>query len=152
MSTLSAVTYQASDLSRNYRSILNSARQEDTLIRDTDGETLILLSLDRAQRDRTMAGLLSDFTRLLRAYSVGDESGVVNSGSFSFASLLSVDMRRALIDELYNALQIAQSGGALESVHDIIEDWIVTAQIWSNEELRDEVLEVDENPPADVLI
>lgn len=151
MSSLSAMTYQASDLSRNYRSILNSARQEDTLIRDTDGETLILLSLNRAQRDRTMAGLLSDFTRLLRAQSRSDESGIVNSGRFSFASLLSPDMRMELVDELYDALQIAQSGGALDSVHDIIEDWIVTAQVWSNDELRDEVLAVDEVPPADVL-
>jgi hypothetical protein len=55
MSSFSGMTYQASDLSRNYRSVLNSARQEDTLIRDTDGATLILLSLDRALRDRTMA-------------------------------------------------------------------------------------------------
>lgn len=151
MSSISAMTYQASDLSRSYRSILNRARQEDTLIRDTDGETLILLSLDRAQRDRTMAGLLSDFTRLLRAQSRSDDSGIVNSGRFSFASLLSPDMRTELIDELYDALQIAQSGGALDSVHDIIEDWIVTAQVWSNDELRDEILAVDEVPPADVL-
>ena len=151
MSSFGGMTYQASDLSRNYRSVLNSARQEDTLIRDTDGETLILLSLDRALRDRTMAGLLSDFTRLLRAQSRSDEGGIVNSGRFSFASLLSPDMRMELVDELYNALQIAQSGGALDSVHDIIEDWIVTAQVWSNDELREEILAVDEELPADVL-
>lgn len=60
-------------------------------------------------------------------------------------------MRIELVDELYDALQIAQSGGALDSVHDIIEDWIATAQLWSNDELCDEVLAVDEVPPADVL-
>ena len=151
MSSLSVVTYQASDLSRNYRSILNSARQEDTLIRDTDGETLILLSLERAQRDRTMAGLLSDFTRLLHAQSMADESGIINSGRFSFASLLPPEMRMELVNELYVALQIAQSGGALDSLYDLIEDWIVTAQVWSNDELREEVLAVDEIPPADLL-
>ena len=152
MSTMSALTFQASDLSRNYRSVLNSARQEDTLIRDTDGETLILLSLERAQRDRTMAGLLSDFTRLLRAQIQGDENGVIGSGRFSFASLLSPEMRMELVDELYNALQVAQSGGSLDSVHDIIEDWIVTAQVWSNDELVREVVEVDDVPPIDELI
>jgi len=98
-----------------------------------------------------MAGLLSDFTRLLHAQSRSDEGGIVNSGRFAFASLLSPDMRMELVDELYNALQIAQSGGALEPVHDIIEDWIVTAQVWSNDELRDEILAVDDELPADVL-
>lgn len=152
MSNLSVMTYQASDLSRNYRAVLNSARQEDTLIRDTDGETLILLSLDRAQRERIMASLLSDFTRLLRAQSQADELGIVNSGRFSFASLLPADMRKELVEEIYAALQVAQSGGTLDSLHDAIEDWIVTAQVWSNSELRDEILAVDETPPAAVLI
>ncbi len=152
MSNLNVMTYQASDLSRNYRAVLNSARQEDTLIRDTDGQTLILLSLDRAQRERTMAGLLSDFTRLQRAQSQADEFGIVNSGRFSFASLLPADMRKELVEEIYAALQVAQSGGALDSLHDAIEDWIATAQVWSDDELRDEILAVDATPPADVLI
>ena len=101
------MTYRASALSGNYRSILESARQADTLRSETGRELLILLS---------------------------------------------PEMRRQLVDELYNALQIAQSEGALKSIHEIIEDWIMTAQVWSNEELRDEVLEFDVNPPADVLI
>lgn len=151
MSNLIATTYQASDLSRNYRAVLNSARHDDTLIRDTDGETLILLSLDRAQRDRTMAGLLSDFTRLLHAQSQGDLLGIVNSGRFSFASLLPNEMRLELVEELYAALQVAQSGGALNSLHGAIEDWIVTAQVWANDQLRGEIFTVDNPLPAHTL-
>jgi hypothetical protein len=107
MSRVSAVTHEASDSSRNYGSILKSARQEETRTRSADRATLILLS---------------------------------------------PKMRRELVDELYNALQIAQSGNALDEIHDIIGDWIATAQVWSNEELRNEVIEVDANPPAEVLI
>lgn len=151
MSDSNVMTYQVSDLSRNYRAVVNSARREDTLIRDTDGETLIILSLERAQRDRTMAGLSADFTRLFRAVTLSDEIGVVNSGRFSFASLLPAEMRSEMVEELYVALQVAQSGGALDSLHDTIEDWIVTAQVWADNELRDEIFEVDENPPVDVL-
>lgn len=152
MSDPNVMTYQVSDLSRNYRAVVNSARHEDTLIRDTDGETLIILSLERAQRDRTMAGLSADFTRLFRAVTLSDEIGVVNSGRFSFASLLPAELRTEMVEELYVALQVAQSGGALDSLHDTIEDWIVTAQVWADKELRDEIFEVDENPPVDVLV
>jgi hypothetical protein len=146
------VTYQVSDLARHYREVVDNAKHEDTLIRDKDGETLVMLSLDRAQRDRSIAGIASDFTRLLRAVAMSDEIGVVNSGRFSFTSLLPADMRSEMVDETYAALQVAQSGGAMVSLHDVIEDWIATAEVWADTGLREEIFEDANDPPADVLI
>jgi len=151
MADISSTTYQASDLSRNYRHVLNSARQEDTLIRDTDGETLLMLSLDRARRDRTMSTLLADFARLLHAHSKGDRLGIINSGKFSFAALLPNELQNEMLEDIYAALQIAQSGGSLDSVNELIEDWIATSDVWANDNLRQEIFAVDVIPPADVL-
>jgi hypothetical protein len=64
------VIYQASDLNRQGRAILDAARQGEARIRDTNGASLLLLSEERVQISTELLQISSNLVTLLEALTV----------------------------------------------------------------------------------
>jgi len=144
-----AVTFQVSDLAKNYRNVLDQARRSRAMIRDEDGETLVRMSVGDLWRDSQMAEFVRDLLRLERAVSRGDNDDVIASGSLSWVSVLPLESQQRFVEELYGPVQVALSGGPISPVHDLIADWMATADTWADVDLRQELLGYATEPLVD---
>ena len=144
-----AVTFQVSDLAKNYRNVLDQARRSRAMIRDKDGETLVMMPVGDLWRDSQMAEFARDLLRLERAVSRGDNDDVIASGSLSWVSVLPLESQQLIDEELYGRVQVALSGGPIGPVRDLIADWMATAETWADVDLRQELLEDATEPLVD---
>ena len=144
-----AVTLQGSDLDKNYRNVLDQARRSRAMIRDKDGEPLVMMPVGDLWRDSQMADFVRDLLRLERAVSRGDDDGVIASGSLSWVSVLLLESQQRFVEELYGPVQVTLSGGPIGPVHDLIADWMATTETWADVDLRQELLEDATEPLVD---
>ncbi len=119
------------------------------MIRDEDGETLVMMPVGDLWRDSQMAEFVRDLLRLERAVSRGDNDGVIASGSLSWVSVLPLESQQLFVEELYGPVQVALSGGPIGPVSGLITDWMATAETWADVDLRQELLEDATEPLVD---
>ncbi len=134
------VIYQASDLNRHGRAILNAARQGEARIRDTNGASLLLLSEERVQISRDLLQIASNVVTLLEALAVPvDERSPLAYGDWTWLRHLDEDGRLDFKDEMLGLLAVALrecSQVALDAVDEAIGAWRVTAETLADPERR----------------
>ena len=148
----SATTYQVTDLARNYRDVLDEARVGEAFLRDKDGTTLIVTGAEDVRKNRELVSLSSDLFRLFHAVTSNRTDEVVNSGQFAWLTVFPETDRRTFVDEVLEPMLVALSGGPLRPLLDLIEDWKVTASVWADEELREELTARADAPLHDVTL
>lgn len=138
-------TYQVSDLAKRRLDVVARARRGGALIRDKDGLALMLSPADDVVRNERLIAIAGDFLRLL------DKSANPTSfGSLSWLTVFDEDGRRAFLNELRVPLIVALSGGPTVPVEELLSDWQATAETWSDEALRDELMRPLTRPLHDI--
>ena len=133
-------TYQVTDLARNHREVVDMARHGGALIRDKDGVALILAPAGEITQDHELAKLASDFIRLYTTMEVPPEQRTVAGyGNFAWLRVFEEEYQRQFISELSDPLLVALSGGPLDVVMSLIEDWKATALTYADDDLRFEL-------------
>jgi hypothetical protein len=129
---MTTVIYQASDLNRQGRAILNAARQGEARIRDTNGVSLLLLSEERVQISNELLHIASNLLTLLEALTVPeDERSPLAYGEWTWLRHLDEDDRLDFKSEILRNLAVAlreHSRGALNAVEEAIDAWRTTAE------------------------
>lgn len=148
----SATTFQVTDLARNYRDVLDEARVGEAFLRDKDGTTLVVTVAEDVKRNRELVSLSSDLFRLFRAVTSNRTDDVVNSGQFAWLSVFPEADRKGFVDAVFEPMLVALSGGPLRPLLDLIEDWKVTAAVWADEDLREELTARADAPLHDVTL
>lgn len=142
-------TFQATDVARRSREVLDSGQAGGTLIRDKDGVVLLLAPAEDIARQEELAVVAADFLRLHRVIAT-DERDVGSYGGFGWVSVFDLEDQRRFAAELEAPLLMALSGGPVEQLRNLIDDWRATAEVWAEEELRAELQEPLDEPLADV--
>ncbi len=145
----SVVAYQATDLARHHREVIDAARKGRAIVRDKDGTALILAPAADIQRTDEIEDLAVE---LIRARQALDQLGLNSPGAYgrlSWLSALPDDDRRQCLDELAEALLIAASGTSLRPVEILIDDWRATAEAWADPDTRAALLAREQTPLAD---
>lgn len=154
MSTMSLGTaFQATDLQRNHRLVLDEARERPTLIRDKDGVMLQVGLADDIRRSDYLRKVMLDVIRLHLALALAVEYRSPSLyGSFGWASILPEEDQHKFLEELTDQIFISGDSGDSGDLEDLIEDWKVTALTWADESLRDVLTEDIETPPAGISL
>ena len=139
--TVAKAAFQVTELQRNYRVVLSEARESGALIRDKDGLMLIIQPAGDAQRTEFLNELMADALRMSKVLqSPQSERSPAHYGSLAWASVLTGKDQKEFLQALIDQLLITQYSGSMEPLDDLLGDWQATARIWSDEELRDELL------------
>ncbi|HEX5266560.1 MAG TPA: hypothetical protein VFW24_07290 [Acidimicrobiales bacterium] len=141
-------TFQATDVARRSREVLDSARAGGTLIRDKDGVVLLLALAEDVARQDELTVIAADFLRLQRALAT-EAPDVGAYGGFGWVSVFGRDDQRRFGFELEAPLLLALSGGPIQALRDLIDDWKATAEVWTDEALREELSVALEEPLYD---
>ncbi len=136
--TPAAAAYQVTDLVRNHRAVVQQARRGGALIRDKDGTALLLTLAADVARDNELRRVAADYLRLgITLDEVPGRRTVAAYGGFAWLVALEEKHQREFLEDLSSQLLVALSGGPLQPVVDLIEDWKATAATYADEELRD---------------
>ncbi len=141
------VAYQATDLARRHRAVIDSARSGQALVRDKDGTALLLApaaDIERAERVAELALALIKVRQALDAPPNG--RSVALYGDLAWVSTLPEEQQRACLGELTDALLVAASGTSLRNVDLLLDDWRATADSWADPDTRARLL-AEETPP-----
>lgn len=142
-----AIAYQATDLVRNHREVIDAARRGSALIRDKDGLALIMAPAEETRRTREIGDLALD---LVRAASVilpgGAERSAGAYGGMAWLSVLPIESQRQFFHEMSAALVVAASGTTLRPVEILLDDWRATAEAWADPDIRDRLLADEDSP------
>ena len=149
MTIAPAIAYQATDLARNHRQVLDTARNGGALIRDKDGLALRLAPADEQDRERDVADLALDLVRAALAIFEGGGSAA-RFGDLGWVSVLPLDSQRRFFAEMGDAVLLAASGLSLRNVELLIGDWKATAESWADQDARDQLLAGAPEPPLDI--
>lgn len=130
-------SFQATDLQRNARDVLNAARTpEGALIRDKDGTNFLVSLAGRASRDGYALEGLTNVLRILRLTSLDEaQRDPVLYGELAWVSALPVDAQVEFAWAYANAIQSIASTG-LGPVEDLIYDWQQTARVHGDTKLH----------------
>lgn len=152
MTTMNLGTaFQATDLQRNHRLVLDEARERPTLIRDKDGVMLQVSLADEIRRNDYLRKVMFDVMRLRLALASPSESrSPFLYGSFGWASILPEEDQHEFLREVTNQIFVSEDSGDSQKLEDLIEDWKVTALTWADESLRDVLTEDIETPPVGI--
>jgi hypothetical protein len=126
------VIFQASDLNRRGRAILDAARHGAARIRDTNGASLLLLPEEHVEIDRALLEHASNLVTFLEALKVPEESrSTLSYGDWTWARSLDEEDRRELAHEASQLFAIAareRSRTSLAALDDALHAWRVTAE------------------------
>lgn len=139
MTLAPAVAYQATDLARSHRQVLDAARNGGALIRDKDGLALLMAPAEDLDRERVVADLALDLVRAALAIFKGDRSAA-SFGSLGWVSVLPPESQRLFFSEMSEALLVASSGLSMRDVELVLGDWKATAESWTDPEAREQLL------------
>ena len=146
-----AIAYQATDLARNHRQVIDAARQGSALIRDKDGVALLMAPADEIERTQEVADLALDLVRAARALlAEGTEASPASYGNLGWLSVLPVESRARFFAEMSDALFVAASGLTMRPVELLLDDWRATAESWADPDIRERLLAGSPEPLADV--
>jgi hypothetical protein len=141
MSIVPDLTFQATDLARRSREVLIAARtQSGAIIRDKDGESLLVEPATRSGRAQyELAGLRNGF-RVLRLLALPAESrDPVLYGELAWLAALPAADQQQFVWEYVRALEAIDATGP-EVVEQLLYEWRQTARAWADEALRGELL------------
>jgi hypothetical protein len=151
MAVRDAVTYQATDLARNHRDVIDAARGGGALIRDKDGTTLVMAPAAEISRTQEIADLALDLLRVEQALeSTEAPRSAASYGGLAWLSVLPDDSQRRFLTEVGEELLMAASGTSLAPVGHTLADWRATAEAWADPETRDALLADEVAPLRDV--
>jgi hypothetical protein len=146
-SSSAAVAYQATDLARHHREVIDAARAGRALVRDKDGTALILAPAADIERNEEIAGLALELVRVRQAIEQPDERrSPAAYGELAWVSVLPEADQRQFLDELTEALLVAASGTALRPVELLIGDWRATAEAWADPDTRAALIAKEKAP------
>lgn len=145
-------TYQVTDFARRYREVLDEAREREVLVRDKDGTTLVVTVAEEVSKNRELVSISSDLFRLIHSVATGRADEVANSGQFAWVSVFPDVDRKRFVDEVMGSFLVALSGGPLRPFSNLVDDWKITAEVWADERLRDELMAPVDAPLVDVSL
>jgi Family of unknown function (DUF6247) len=122
--------FQASDLAKSRRDFIGAGRSGRALLRDTDGFGLIMVPLSDWECTKAVSARAFDVLRTETALRRSD----VRPAELPFGWLLEfdVDDRQEFLNEVRDALSVAETTHDLEPVETCIRDWIRTAKALSD--------------------
>jgi len=141
------VAYQATDLARNHREVIDAARRGEALIRDKDGTALVLAPAAELGRIREISSIALDLLRAQRAADSSDRGDPTRYGDLAWISVLPEASQRDFAREMTDALLLAASGTSVRPVEVLIGDWRATAEAWADSDTRERLL-ADEPQPS----
>lgn len=144
-------TFQATDLARRSREVLSAARTSTgAIIRDKDGESLLVEPAARSGRVRYELAGMRNAVRLLRLLDLPeDRRDPVLYGEFAWVAALSAADQRQFAWEFVVALESMDATGP-EPIEHLLYEWRQTARAWADEALRGELTSPLVAPLADV--
>jgi hypothetical protein len=143
-------TFQATDLARRSREVLVAARTSTgAIIRDKDGESLLVEPAGRSGRVRYELAGMRNAVRVLRLLDMpADTRDPVLYGELAWVAGLDEDDQRLFAWEFVRALEAIDATGP-EPVEQLLYEWRQTARAWADDELRGELsTPLSEPPPA----
>jgi hypothetical protein len=151
--TYAGNAFQATDLQRNHRVVLDAARESGAVVRDKDGLLLLIQPAEVAQRGEYIAEVLWSAACLERALQIPPTMRrPAMYGSFAWISVMPEDDQKQFLTEVIDQVLISRNSGSKEKLEVFIEDWKVTALTWSDEDLREELTQDLDRPLHDVVL
>lgn len=148
-----ALAYQATDLARHHREVIDAARSGRALVRDKDGTVLILTLASDFDRNDDIAGLALEMVRVQQTISQPPNRRLANGyGGWAWLSVLPDEDQRRFVEEMTATLLVAASGTSLRPVELLIGDWRATAEAWADPDTRERLLAEETAPLADVVL
>lgn len=145
--------FQPTDLQRNHRAVLDAARESSAVIRDKDGLLLIIRPAEQAQLQEYVAEALWSAVCLQRALQQAAAGrGPAMYGPFAWVSVMPEDDQKQFLQEVVDQVLVSKNSGSKEKLENLIEDWRASALTWSDEELREELMQDLEDPLHDVVL
>lgn len=134
-------TFQATDLARRSRDVLVAARTSTgAIIRDKDGESLLVEPAGRSGRVRYELAGMRNAVRVLRLLDMpADTRDPVLYGELAWVAGLDEGDQRLFAWEFVRALEAIDATGP-EPVEQLLYEWRQTARAWADDELRGELL------------
>ena len=149
MPPIRTVAYQATDVARRAREVVDRARESSVLIRDKDGTLLSLGLAADVETSSRLVDLLSGLVRLETLERMPRSQRTIAAfGSFAWAVSLSDDDFHTFVTELEEAALRAVGDNDLDRIEDLLYDWKATAAIAADPELAAE-LSTDLTEPID---
>ena len=131
-------SFQATDLQRRAREVLDAARRpEGALIRDKDGTNFQVMLAGRAGNDSYALAGLTDVLRVLRLTRLPEaERDATLYGELGWLAALPLDAQTDFAWAYARAIQAIPATG-VGPVEDLLYDWVQTARTWSDAALRE---------------
>jgi hypothetical protein len=144
------VMYQATDLARKSRDVLEAARHGRALIRDKDGTAFEILLAGTSSRQRFVFAGMQRFIQTLSLLEIerGRRDPVLY-GDFAWLAALPDDEQRRFIWEYVRAIEAALGIGP-EVVDQLVHEWQQTARVYADPDLLAELTADVAAPLADV--
>ncbi len=154
MSTIYAGNaFQATDLQRNHRVVLDAARESSAVIRDKDGLLLLIQPAEEARRGEYLSDVLWSATCLGRALQLPPVGrGPAMYGSFAWISVMPEGDQMQFLQEVIDQVLVSRNSGSTAKLEDFIGDWKATALTWSDEDVREELIGDIAQPLHDVVL
>lgn len=144
------VMYQATDLARKSRDVLDAARHGRALIRDKDGTAFEVLLAGTSSRQRFVFAGMQRFVRTLSLLELDRERrDPVLYGDFAWLATLPDDEQRQFIWEYVRAIE-ASLGIGPDLVDQLVYEWQQTARVYADQDLLAELTEDIPAPLVDV--
>jgi hypothetical protein len=131
--------YQATDLARRHREVMDAARRPGgAIIRDRGGESFLLTPAAPVSRDHYLLEGLRAAVQVLNLLRSEEPRDSVLYGSLSWLSVLPREDQQQFVWEYVRVLQAA-SGTGVDAVEQLLYEWQQTARAWVDEDLRAEL-------------
>lgn len=129
-------TFQATDLARRAREVLDAARHPGgALIRDKDGTSFLVTPAGRASRERyALNGMQSAVRALSLLGADRDSRDAVLYGEMAWLAVLPDEEQRRFVWEYLRALETSLGVG-LDPVEQLLYEWQQTARIYADADL-----------------
>ncbi len=151
MKTLTMVhadrAYQATDLARNHRQVVDDARDGVAVIRDKDGTALVMTSASRFERANDIGGTAVSLVQLWQVLAgPADRRTTAAYGEFAWLHSLPEEAQHRFLAEMTDRLLVVASGGRLDQLSELAGDWLATAEAWGDADTREALLANEPEP------
>lgn len=151
-STAPEVMYQATDLARKSRDVLESARHGHAVIRDKDGTAFEVLPAGASSRQRFVLAGMQRFVRTLSLLEIDrSRRDPVLYGDFAWMAPLPDDEQRRFIWQYVRAVEVSLGIGT-ELVDQLVYEWQQTARVHADPDLLAELTTDLPEPLSDVVL
>lgn len=143
--------FQATDLVRNHRQVVDAARDGIAVIRDKDGMALVMTTASVLERAQEIGGTAVALVQVAQALAEPADRRTSSAyGDFAWLRPLPEDAQRRFLAEMTDRLLIVASGGRLDQLSELVGDWLATAEAWADADTREALLTDERAPLLDV--